>query len=96
MGTTGGRRVELTSAGGVVSRRLEGDDRLRLFVDAWGMPEEIVQRLPPDTPTPPPWCPAPHGALPKHHGAGAMVSLCHQESRDERYTHNQHALALGR
>jgi len=26
VGTTGGRRVELTSAGGVVSRRLEGDD----------------------------------------------------------------------
>jgi hypothetical protein len=54
VGTTGGRRVELTSAGGVVSRRLEGDDRIRLFVDEWGMQEEIVQRFPPDTPTPPP------------------------------------------
>jgi hypothetical protein len=33
---------------------LEGDDRLRVFVDELGMCEEIVQRLPPDRPTPPP------------------------------------------
>jgi len=54
VGTTGGQRVELNGAGGVVYRRLEGDDRLRLLVDELGMQEEIVQRLPPDTPTPPP------------------------------------------
>jgi arylamine N-acetyltransferase len=54
VGTTGGQRVALNSAGGVVSRRLEGDDRLRLLVDELGMHEEIVHRLPPDTPTPPP------------------------------------------
>ena len=51
---TGGQRVELNSAG-VVRRHLEGDDRIRLLVDELGMTEEIVQRLPPDTPTPPPW-----------------------------------------
>ena len=54
VGTTGGQRVELNAAGGVVHRRLEGDDRTRLLVDELGMKEEIVQRLPPDTPTPPP------------------------------------------
>jgi N-hydroxyarylamine O-acetyltransferase len=54
VGTTGGQRVELNSAGGVVRTRLEGDGRLRLLVDELGMQEEIVQQLPPDTPTPPP------------------------------------------
>jgi arylamine N-acetyltransferase len=52
--TTGGQRVELNSGGGVVHRRLEGDDRIRLLVDELGMKEEIVQQLPLDTPTPPP------------------------------------------
>jgi hypothetical protein len=52
--TTGGQRVELNGAGGVVRKRLEGDDRIRLLVDELGMQEEIVQRLPLDTPTPPP------------------------------------------
>jgi N-hydroxyarylamine O-acetyltransferase len=54
VGTTGGQRVELNGAGGVVYRRLAGDDRIRLLVDELGMQEEIVHRLPPDTPTPPP------------------------------------------
>ena len=54
VGTTGGQRVELDGAGGVVRKRLEGDDRIRLLVDELGMHEEIVQRLPHDTPTPPP------------------------------------------
>ena len=52
--TTGGQRVELNGTGGVVRRHLEGDDRIRLLVDELGMKEEIVQRLPLDTPTPPP------------------------------------------
>jgi N-hydroxyarylamine O-acetyltransferase len=52
--TTGGQRVELNSGGGVVHKRLEGDDRIRLLVDELGMKEEIVQQLPLDTPTPPP------------------------------------------
>jgi hypothetical protein len=54
VGTTGGQRVELSSAGDVIHKRLEGDDRIRLLVDELGMKEEIVQRLPFDTPTPPP------------------------------------------
>lgn len=54
VGTTGGQRVEINSAAGVVRQRLEGDDRIRLLVDELGMQEEIVQRLPRDTPTPPP------------------------------------------
>jgi N-hydroxyarylamine O-acetyltransferase len=52
--TTGGQRVELNGTGGVVRRQLEEDDRIRLLVDELGMKEEIVQRLPLDTPTPPP------------------------------------------
>jgi N-hydroxyarylamine O-acetyltransferase len=52
--TTGGQRVERNGTGGVVRRHLEGDDRIRLLVDELGMQEEIVQRLPLDTPTPPP------------------------------------------
>jgi N-hydroxyarylamine O-acetyltransferase len=52
--TTGGQRVELNGTGGVVRRHLKGDDRIRLLVDELGMQEEIVQRLPLDTPTPPP------------------------------------------
>ena len=54
VGTTGGQRVELNSTGGVVHTRLAGDDRIRLLVDELGMHEELVRRLPPDTPTPPP------------------------------------------
>ena len=54
VGTTGGQRVELNSTGGVVHQRLEGNDRIRLLVDELGMQEEIVRRLPLDTPTPPP------------------------------------------
>jgi N-hydroxyarylamine O-acetyltransferase len=52
--TTGGQRVELNATGGVIRRHLEGDDRIRLLVDELGMKEELVQRLPLDTPTPPP------------------------------------------
>jgi N-hydroxyarylamine O-acetyltransferase len=54
VGTTGGQRVEFNDAGGVSRKRLEGDERIRLLVDELGIQEEIVQRLPRDTPTPPP------------------------------------------
>jgi arylamine N-acetyltransferase len=54
VGTTSGQRVEINSTGGVVQKPLEGDDRIRLLVDELGMKEEIVRRLPRDTPTPPP------------------------------------------
>lgn len=54
VGAAFGRRVELDAAGGVSRQRLDADRRLRLLVDELGMQEGIVQRLPPDTPTPPP------------------------------------------
>jgi arylamine N-acetyltransferase len=54
VGVARGQGVELNSAGGVIQKRLEGDDRIRLLVDELGMKEEIVRRLPLDTPTPPP------------------------------------------
>jgi N-hydroxyarylamine O-acetyltransferase len=54
VGTAGGQRVEFNGVAGVVQKPLEGDDRIRILVDELGMQEEIVQRLPLDTPTPPP------------------------------------------
>jgi N-hydroxyarylamine O-acetyltransferase len=54
VGVAHGQRVAFDSAGGVSHTPMGGDDRLRVFVDELGMREEIVRRLPPDTPTPPP------------------------------------------
>jgi arylamine N-acetyltransferase len=54
VGVAHGQRVEFDGAGGVHHTPLAGDDRLRVLVDELGMQEEIVQRLPLDTPTPPP------------------------------------------
>jgi N-hydroxyarylamine O-acetyltransferase len=54
VGVARGQRVEFDGTGGVAHTLLAGDDRLRVLVDELGMQEEIVQRLPPDTPTPPP------------------------------------------
>lgn len=54
VGVAHGQRVELNGEGGVVHKRLEGDDRIRLLVDELGMNEGIAHRLPLDTPTPPP------------------------------------------
>ena len=54
MGVSHGQRVEFDGAGGVYHTPLAGDDRLRVLVDELGMQEKIVQRLPLDTPTPPP------------------------------------------
>jgi N-hydroxyarylamine O-acetyltransferase len=54
VGVARGQRVAFDSAGGVSHTPLGGDDRLRVFIDELGMKEEIVRRLPPDTPTPPP------------------------------------------
>jgi hypothetical protein len=57
------------SAGGVSHTPLRGDDRLRVFVDELGMHEEIVRRLPPDTPTPPPsWSRTAQAAAVDHRG----------------------------
>lgn len=54
LGAALGQRVELDSRGAFVQTRLEGDERQRLLIDELGIHEEIVQRLPPDQPTPPP------------------------------------------
>lgn len=54
LGTASGQRVELNGAGGVIHKRLAGDDRIRFLVDELGMQEAIVHQLPLDTPTPPP------------------------------------------
>jgi hypothetical protein len=55
VGTAFGQRVEFDAARGVSRQRLDVDGRLRLFIiDEQGMNEEIVKRLPPDTPTSPP------------------------------------------
>jgi N-hydroxyarylamine O-acetyltransferase len=54
VGVARGQRVVFDGAGGVSHTPLGEDDRLRVFVDELGMREEIVHRLPPDTPTPPP------------------------------------------
>jgi hypothetical protein len=54
VGVAHGQRVAFDSAGGVRHTPLGGDGRLRVLVDELGMHEEIVHRLPLDTPTPPP------------------------------------------
>ena len=54
VGAACGQRVEIDRTGSMVRTPLAGDDRLRLLVDTIGMREEIIRRLPPDTPTPPP------------------------------------------
>jgi N-hydroxyarylamine O-acetyltransferase len=54
VGVAHGQRVAFDGAGGVSHTPLGGDDRLRVFVDELGMKDEIVHRLPLDTPTPPP------------------------------------------
>jgi N-hydroxyarylamine O-acetyltransferase len=54
VGVAHGQRVVFDRAGRVSHTPLSRDDRLRVFVDELGMHEAIVQRLPLDTPTPPP------------------------------------------
>jgi N-hydroxyarylamine O-acetyltransferase len=54
IGVARGQRVEFDGTGGMSQTQLGEDDRMRLLVDELGMQEEIVQRLPLDTPTPPP------------------------------------------
>lgn len=54
VGVANGHRVELDRSGGVVQKRLEGNERVRFLVDKLGMQEELVQQLPQDMPTPPP------------------------------------------
>jgi hypothetical protein len=52
--TTGGHRVEFDSRGKATRTPLNRDAQLRLLVEELGMSEELVRRLPPDKPTPPP------------------------------------------
>jgi arylamine N-acetyltransferase len=69
VGVVRGQRVAFDGAGGVRHTPLGGDDRLRVLVDELGMKEEIVQQLPPDTPTPPPpWSRTAQAAAADHRG----------------------------
>jgi N-hydroxyarylamine O-acetyltransferase len=54
VGIAFGQRVAYDGTGAVSQSRLAGDERQRVLIDELGINEEIVQRLPPDTPTPPP------------------------------------------
>ena len=54
VGVAFGQRVAYDGTGGVSQSRLAGDERKRVLVDELGINEEIVQMLPPETPTPPP------------------------------------------
>ena len=49
-----GQRVEYDLSGACVRDHIEEDERQRLLIDELGVHEEMVQRLPADTPTPPP------------------------------------------
>jgi N-hydroxyarylamine O-acetyltransferase len=54
VGIAFGQRVAYDGTGAVSQSRLAGDERKRVLIDELGIHEEIVQMLPPDTPTPPP------------------------------------------
>jgi N-hydroxyarylamine O-acetyltransferase len=60
VGAAFGERVQFDASGGISQKALVGQERLQLLLDELGMTEEIVHRLPPDTPTPPP--PGSHAA----------------------------------
>lgn len=54
LGTCNGKRVELDAHGAVLERKVDRDEQKRVLVDELGYPQALVDRLPPDTPTPPP------------------------------------------
>jgi len=54
VGVAFGQRVVYDGTGAVSQSRLAGDERKRVLIDELGINEEIVQMLPPETPTPPP------------------------------------------
>ena len=54
IGVAFGQRVKYESTGAVSQSRLVGAERQRVLIDELGIKEELVQMLPPDTPTPPP------------------------------------------
>jgi arylamine N-acetyltransferase len=54
VGAAVGKRVELDSTGGVIRTPCSDADRRRVLIEELGMHEEIVHRLPLDTPPPPP------------------------------------------
>jgi N-hydroxyarylamine O-acetyltransferase len=54
VGAALGQRVAYDHSGACVKDHIEADERKRLLIDELGIHEEMVQRLPADTPTPPP------------------------------------------
>ena len=54
VGAARGQRVAYDRTGACVRTPIEEDERKQLLIDDLGIHEEIVQRLPADTPTPPP------------------------------------------
>jgi len=54
VGAALGQRVEYDGSGACVRTRLDGNERKQLLIDKLGIHEEMVERLPADTPTPPP------------------------------------------
>lgn len=54
VGVTKGHRVERDASGRETQAPLDGEDRITFLIDEVGVLEEIVRRLPPDRPIPPP------------------------------------------
>lgn len=64
-GVAFGHAVTLRSDGGVDRAPIPHQERMRVLIEEIGLSEEIVQRLPEDTPTPPP--PGSRAALANNH-----------------------------
>ncbi len=54
IGTAAGKWVELDAKGQAKQEDIDDQQRKRILVERIGMSEEIVEKLPPDRPTPPP------------------------------------------
>jgi len=54
IGTAAGKWVEIDTEGQVKQEEIDDQQRKKLLVERIGMSEEIVEKLPPDRPTPPP------------------------------------------
>lgn len=53
VGISGGQKVAFDSSGSIFRTPMDAAERLRFMVEGIGIAEEILQRLPPDRPTPP-------------------------------------------